>query len=256
MPKGIYAAASAMVAETRAQEVTARNMAHQTTAGYRRETALRTSFAETLLQQGRDGGLAGDGGAGVLSAGSFFSFGDGIMEPTGAPLDLGLHGDGFYRVKDDQGRTLLTRVANFAADAQGRLVTPEGWTVEGQGGPIVIPPDAGQVRVDRDGRVSTLNRVGSTLTETIVDQLRLVTVDAPTRMTALNGQYFDPGAQAQRDATHIEVHQGHLERSNVDPLHEMVEMIATQRRYDAAQRALKEQASVGGSLSDLLRGNA
>jgi flagellar basal body rod protein FlgG len=56
MPKGVYAAASAMVAETRMLEATARNVAHAQTPGYRREGQLRIGFAEVLADQGRTGG--------------------------------------------------------------------------------------------------------------------------------------------------------------------------------------------------------
>jgi flagellar basal-body rod protein FlgG len=255
MPKGIYAAASAMVVETRTQEVVARNIANLQTDGYRKETALRTSFATELAKRGAHGDLSKEGGAGVLPAGSFFSFGDGTQEATGAPLDLALHGDGFYRVRDDQGKVHLTRAAHFNTDAQGRLVTPDGWTVEGQGGPIVVPSDANRVTVDKSGRISVQSTVNGVATDTVLDQLRIVQVDQPTRMTARNGQYFDPGDQAQRDATGVEVRQGYLEHANVDPIQELVQMISGQRRYDAAQRALKEQASLGGGLSDMLRGN-
>ncbi len=108
MPKGIYAAASAMVLETRAQEINARNLANQQTPGYREESLLRNSFAEVMKGMGQQGNIAADGGAGVLPNGSFFNFTDGPLEPTYGPFDLALRGNGFFRVKDNQGQTLLT----------------------------------------------------------------------------------------------------------------------------------------------------
>jgi flagellar basal-body rod protein FlgG len=256
MPKGIYAAASAMVLETRAQEVNARNLANQQTPGYREETVLRNSFAEALRAQGRTGGVAGDGGTGVLPAGSYFNFDEGQLEPTSAPFDLALRGDGFYRVRDDQGRALLTRAAHFMPDPQGRLATPQGWLVEGQGGPITIPADAKRVSVDEGGRVAIETIENGQSTTTVIDQLRVVTVADTRQLVPLNGQYFDPAGQAETDATGYQVAQGHLEKANLEPLEQIVEMIAVQRRYDAAQRALKEQANLGGGLSELLRGGA
>ncbi len=258
MPKGIYAAASAMVVETHAQDLIARNLANSQTDGYRRESAVRTSFSEVLKQQGRTGGLDGDGGAGVLDAGGFYHFNDGQTDPTGAPLDLALHGDAFYRVRAAEGKDLLTRAAHFTVDPQGRLVTPQGWPVEGQGGPITIPKNANKVIVDKVGRVSIEvgGGDGGKPEEVLLDQLRVVTVEHPERMRAENGQYFAPGDQAQTDSRTYEVRQGQLERANIDPIHEMVDMIAVQRRYDSAQRALREQANLGGNLSDLLRGPA
>lgn len=256
MPKGIYAAASAMVVETRAQEITARNLANQQTPGYREETVRRNSFADLLRAQGNQEGIAGDGGAGVLPAGSYFSFAEGQLEATSAPYDLALRGQGFYRVRDDQGKVLLTRAGHFMPDAQGRLATPQGWLLEGQGGPITVPPDANRIVVEPNGRVVAETKQGGTIQQAVIDQVRVVTVPSPSRMTPLNGQYFDPGEQAMTDTTAVQVSQGYLEKANLEPLEQMVEMIAVQRRYDASQRALKEQANLGGGLSELLRGGA
>lgn len=251
MPKGIYAAASAMVVETRSLEVTARNLAHVQTTGYRQETARRTSFAEQLA---RTGDISADGGAGVLPNSSFFRFAAGPQEPTGAPYDLAISGEGFLRVRDSQGKLYLTRAGHLATDPSGRLLTPEGWQVEGQGGPITIPPEAKRVSIGPDGRITAHVGDGASAAAQVVDQLRLVTVAEPTRMRAENGVYFDPGDQNQVDAAQSEIHQGYLEKANVDSLQELSQMISIQRRYDAAQRALKEQANAGGNILDLLRG--
>ncbi len=256
MPKGIYAAASAMVVETRAQEINARNLANQQTAGYREESVRRNSFADMLRTQGKTEDIAGDGGAGILTSGSYFSFSEGQLEPTAAPYDLALRGEGFYRVRDDQGRTLLTRAGHFAPDAQGRLVTPQGWLVEGQGGPITVPADARRIIVDAGGRVTAETIQNGIPQQAVIDQVRVVTVADPRQLVPLNGQYFDPGEQAMSDVTNVQIAQGHLEKSNFEPLEQMVEMIAVHRRYDAAQRALKEQSNLGGGLSELLRGGS
>lgn len=251
MPKGIYAAASAMVVETRTQEVVARNLAHVQTPGYRKETALRGSFVEALHERGNGTDPAGDGGTGVISAGSWFNLtAEGKREPTGAVLDVALHGRGFFRVRNDNGDALLTRAGHFHLDTQGRLTTDDGWPVEGQGGPITIPGDARQVVIDPVGRILIDGGQGLQVT----DQLRVVSVEHPERMRPLNGQYFDPQGQTQADATGVTVQQGHLEGANLESLDQLVEMIAAHRRYDAAQRALREQANTGAGLSDLLRG--
>jgi flagellar basal body rod protein FlgG len=254
MPKGIYAAASAMVVETRNQEAVAHNLANLQTAGYRNETALRTSFAQLMAARGASGDLSTTGGAGVLNAGNYYSFTQGTLETTGAPLDLALSGDGFYRVRTDQGRELLTRAAHFSTDPQGRLVTPEGWSVEGQGGVITVPPDAGRITVSKSGAISVSSTANGVATDTVLDQLRIVRVAKPGSMAAVNGQYFDPGEQAQTDATGTLVQQGMIERSNVDSLQQLAAMIAGERRYDSAQRAFREQYKAGASLTDLLRG--
>lgn len=254
MPKGIYTAASTMYVEAQALDVAARNLAHATTPGYRKEVALRGGFAEALQQKGHRGDAATDGGTGILSQGSYFDQHQGVLEPTGAALDVAITGDAFLRVTDDKGRNLLTRAGHLTQDANGRLTTPDGWTVQGQGGAIVIPRGADGITIDPKGRIIASSSNGGVRTETTIEQLRLVVVDKPAALTPVNGQYFDPGEQPTRDATAYEVHQGQLEKSNVDPIQELVSMISIQRRYDAAQKAMREQTNAGQGFSDLLRG--
>lgn len=251
MSKGIYAAASAMLVESRALEVRSRNLANSQTAGYRREEPLRRGFDEELDANGvpHGGGINGSGGAGVVSNGSIFRFNDGLPEPTGNPLDLALSGDGFLVADSPTGR-VLTRGGNLQVDPQNRLVTQEGWPVVGQGGPVQIPAEAQSITIDARGSIQVALPGGAS---SVVDQLRIATVDKPQEMRALSGVHFDPTGQPLRDGT-ASIRQGALERSNVDPIHEMIEMISLQRRYDSAQKAISEQVNASGGFSDILRG--
>ncbi len=255
MPKLTYVAASAMQVESQALDIAARNLAHAQTTGYRKEVYLRGSFAEELKKQGKTGDLSGNGGAGVLPDQSYFIHRPGQHEQTGAPLDLALGGNGFFRVTAPDGRTLVTRAGHFQLDPQSRIVTPDGWPVQGQAGPITVPKDAERVVMDRTGRLTALVRTNNQLQEVVVDQLRLAHVERPEGMRAMNGQYFDPGDQPMTDAT-AEVRQGYLEKANLEPIQELAEMISIQRRYEAAQKALRETTNLGGNVSELLRGNA
>lgn len=254
MPKGVYIAASAMYVESSALDIAARNLAHAQTTGYRREAFVHTDFATELRdKRGAQGDLTGDGGGGILGAGSYFAHNGGSRETTGAPLDVAIEGDGFFRVQGPAGRPLLTRAGHFVTDDQGRIATPEGMLVEGQGGAIALPPDAERISIDQQGRISAYVTVNGVRTDTVVDQLRLVRVERPQDMKAVNGQYFDPGDQRQLDGEST-LHQGYLEKSNVEPIRELAEMIAIQRRYDAAQKALREMTNAGAGFSDVLRG--
>ncbi len=253
MPKGIYAAASAMVAETRLLEATSRNIAHAQTPGYRREGQLRVGFAEVLSGEGKTGGPKREGGVGVLTARSYRDFSDGTTDPTGGAYDLALHGDGFFTVRDIQGKAWLTRNGNFQLDQQGRLVTHEGHLVQGQGGPITIPEDASRVVIDQSGLITVETQSSDGIISTTLDQLRLSTVAKPREMMPTNGVYFDPAGQTVSDAA-VSVRQGSLERGNSNPVDELVQMVALQRRYDAAQKALTEQSRTGEGYSDILRG--
>jgi flagellar basal-body rod protein FlgF len=253
MPKGIYAAASAMVTETKMLETTARNIAHAQTPGYRREGVVRVGFAEILAGEGRNGGIKRDGGAGVMADGRYTEFTDGLRDPTGGTYDLALHGEGFFTVRDAQGKTWLTRNGNFKLDLQGRLATREGHLVMGQGGPITIPEDVDRVVIEESGLVTTEQGTTAGLVRSTIDQLRVTTVADLHRMPPSNGIYFDPVDQPLVD-TRAVIHQGQLERGNVNPVDELVQMVTLQRRYDSAQKALTEQSRTGEGYSDILRG--
>jgi len=253
MPKGIYAAASAMVTETRMLESTARNIAHAQTPGYRREGAIRVGFAEILAGEGRDGGIKRDGGAGVTTRGRYTEFTYGLRDPTGGTYDLALHGEGFFTVRDAQGKNWLTRNGNFQLDLQGRLITREGHLVQGQGGPIAIPEDVDRVVIEESGLVTTERNAAEGLIRTTIDQLRITTVADLHALPPSNGIYFDPADQTLVDTKAV-LHQGQLERGNVNPVDELVHMVTLQRRYDSAQKALTEQSRTGEGYSDILRG--
>lgn len=253
MPKGIYAAASAMVTETKMLESTARNIAHAQTPGYRREGVTRIGFAEILAGEGRNGGIKRDGGAGVTADGRYTEFTDGLRDPTGGTYDLALHGEGFFTVRDEQGKTWLTRNGNFKLDLQGRLTTREGHLVQGQGGPITIPEGIDRVVIEESGLVTTEQGTSEGLVRTTIDQLRVTTVANLHGMPPSNGIYFDPAEQPLIDTKAV-LHQGQLERGNVNPVDELVQMVTLQRRYDSAQKALTEQSRTGDGYSDILRG--
>lgn len=253
MPKGVYAAASAMLTESRALEAVTANLANAQSAGYRRQIALRTGFDQVLAERGRQGGIAADGGAGVRDAGTTHAFDQGEFESTGNPLDLGLGGPGFFRVRDGE-RELLTRSGAFRLDEQRRIVNDHGWTLQGQAGDIAIPAETHSVRVDEGGRVyaEVLLPAGG-VEHRFIDQIRIAEVADPHALGVVNGQYF-LGAEDQPDQPTALVRQGHVERANVNSITELVDLIAIQRRYEAAQRALRQQNEAGRGFSDILRG--
>lgn len=250
--KGIYAAASAMYTERRSLDVVAHNLANAQTVGYRRAEALRGSFAETLAEQGRTGGIDGDGGAGIYGEGVWRDFSQGSSRETARELDLFIQGDGFFMVEHPDGDELLTRAGHFEVDEQGRLVGQHGWPVLGQDGPIQLPQEALGFQVDEGGRLFALVQGDNGVVNQFLEQIRLVSVDDTGALQARNGQYFDPGNQELRDSEGIRIHQGRLEDANLDPVSELVKMITIQRNYDAAQRALRQHDQVGQGYSEII----
>lgn len=252
MPKGIYAAASAMYTERRSLDAIAQNLANAQSAGYRRAEALRSSFAETLADQGRTGGIEGDGGAGIHEAGVWRDFSQGQTRETTRQLDVALSGDGFLMVEASDGEQLLTRAGNFNIDTENRLIGNHGWPVMGQGGAIQMPQEAMGFEIDEGGRIYALIQGDNGLESQFIDQLRVVNVADTEALQPRNGQYFGTGGQEVTDSTTTKVFQGRLEEANIDAVTELVKMITLQRHYDAAQKALTKQARLGEGYSEII----
>ncbi len=256
MPKGIYAAASAMMADSRAVDVISHNIANAQSPGFRRVVALRESFAESLAAQGRTGVINEDGGGGVFQQGVYRSFQNGQIMETGNTFDVALQGSGFFMVASPEG-DYVTRAGNFTRNEKGQMTNSESWPLLGQGGPITLPADASDVEIDRSGRVYAVVPTDNGAERRFVDQIRIVEVDPgqAQKLTAINGQYFSVDNKFLSDTKETDVLQGRLENANVDSIHELVDMMAVQRRYEASQKALYSQLNKGGKYSEILRGS-
>jgi flagellar basal body rod protein FlgG len=194
----------------RRQEVMANNLANVSTPGFKGERV----FAR-LMEDGGPAAVARDD----LRGGS--------VSETGRPLDIAMEGDGFLVVKTDQGERYL-RGGSFTLDPTGQIVTEDGYTVLGEGGPIILPP--GEVRVERDGNILV---DGATM-----GRLRVERPGAsPVREGA--NRWVPDGEGETVERAEVKIRQGHLENSNVDPVSALVEMIEIQRAYSAIQRSVQ-----------------
>lgn len=255
MPKGVYAAASAMRADSRAVDAISHNIANAQTPGFRRAVPIRESFSNAMRGSDDKAAIERDGGAGVYLEGVYHNFNNGQINETGNPLDVALLGTGFLMVQSPDG-DLLTRAGHFTRTAAGQLVTPDGWPVLGQGGPIVLPAEASGIEIDKAGRVYAVVPTDIGRERVFVNQMRMVDVEAENldQLQAINGQYFAADQTLYRDTRDTEILQGRLENANIDPIKELVDMVAVQRRYEAAQKALTTQINNDASYSEILRG--
>lgn len=156
----------------------------------------------------------------------------GHLKETGNRLDLALMGEGFFKVRTPDG-DYLTRDGSFKLTNDGRLVTPRGFEVLGEGGPVVIPPGSA-VDVDPSG---ALHANGQAL-----DTFQLVNVDDVKALQKIGNNLYqiDPESNAQEVApTDLSVEQGYLEAGNVEVVTEMVAMIETQRSFEMYTKIMK-----------------
>lgn len=208
----------------REMQVIAHNLANATTTGFRREGVIFSEYVRGLAGQEAPLSMA------AANARQTFLTQGGLSQTDGA-LDLAIEGPGFFRIATEQGER-LTRAGHFALNAEGEIVTPDGFRLLDDGGaPIQVPPGA-TLTVSRDGTIAADGQPVGSLTP--------VAPEDPADIRRQAGALFEPtGPVAPVEGA--TVLQGFLEDSNVSPIAEMARMIAVQRAYEAGQAFLDRE---------------
>ena len=213
------------------------NLANAMTPSYKREVSVQRpltteplgrSFAETMEQvPTAASGTASRDRLATLDVTRDMR--PGTLRPTGQNLDLALAGPGFFEVTTESGPA-YTRSGQFQVDARGRLVSAKGLPVMGIAGEIVL--NGSQPTVDASGVVSDQGRV--------IAQLKVVDFDHRETLQVLDGGLFSAGTSGRLLAGQdVQVRQGFLENSNVNAMHEMVEVMQTMRHFESLQKAVQ-----------------
>lgn len=249
MIRGIYTALSALNVFEIKQSVIANNIANIDTPGFKKDTFSVESQDEAELfrfASEENPAFVGTLPLSVQPQVDFSTdFSQGRLEATGNPFDLAIEGEGFFVVQTEEGMA-YTRAGNFARGADGRLVTLQGYPVQGEAGDIVLP-ERGEVVVDEEGNV----RVGGEL----VGRLRVVRFPDPQLLEKRGENLFQaPEGVLPEEATGYTIHQGFLEKSNLDIVEAMVRMIEALRGYELAQRAVVTQdEALGKAVNEIPR---
>ncbi|MBF9035249.1 flagellar hook-basal body complex protein [Rhodobacterales bacterium HKCCE2091] len=203
----------------------ANNIANISTTGFRGEGAVFAEHVATL-------GHGQDSLSMAAAVGRRMDMSQGGLTRTGSAYDLAIEGDGFFLVETPDGER-LTRAGHFTPDANGELVTPDGYRLLDAGGaPVFVPPDARSVSVASDG---TLSADGNPLTV-----IGLWQPNEADDLQHRTGVLFEApgGVQPVLEYT---VMQGFLEESNVNPVTEIARMIEVQRAYELGQSFLESE---------------
>ena len=157
-------------------------------------------------------------------------FSQGVLAPTGNPLDLALSGKGFFAVNGPAG-ALYTRNGNFRVSPAGLLVTAEGYPVRGTGGTTVKLASGRTVEIGADGTVRQDGR--------IIGQLEVVDFTSTAGLSKQSRSYFSNGdARARTAPAPAAVEQGKLEAANVGPAEAAVRLIDVMRQFEMLQKAV------------------
>jgi len=256
MIKGLYAAASAMLANLSRQGALSHNIANLDTPGFKQIMVSLDDFIHTPVIYPPVGAKAlqwiGNLGLGVEATPEETDFTPGALQDTGQALDLALvdtaEGYGFFRLQTPNGEA-YTRDGRFSRDIEGNLVTVEGYAVLDQNGqPINIPEGLVSITSDGvilvDGEASAQMGLAS-FTDPSTDLVR----DLPNTFVALDAAAGDQGLA---DGNSPQVIQGFLEMANANAAQLTTQMVAVTRAYEAAQQMVQTQDELlGRTISSL-----
>ena len=212
--------------------VIASNVANASTDGYKREATVFTEYV--------DAGMAPGGVSMGAMRARWADRGQGALLATGGTFDLAVEGPGMFAV-DRRGEVLLTRAGSFQTNADGVLVTKEGWPVLDEGGGLIeVPPETLDVTISPDGTVS-LDGLATA---------RLGVFGAPPGTLERAGDTLFRAKAGYAILDEPSVRQGFLERSNVNPVTEIARLTEAQRLFEAGQDLLNTEHK---RLEDMIR---
>ncbi len=262
MIRALMTSASGMKAQQKQVDTVANNIANVNTAGYKR-TGL--TFRSLLYQTYREPGAPTSEsqmnptglqiGSGVEIAGSRRQFRQGELEPTGAQFDIAINGQGFFQIILPNGEERYTRDGHFQRDGDGTVVTSEGYPLTSMPN---IAADVIEVSVAEDGTVTT--RTSESDTGSSPGTLSLFRFTNPEGLKAQGGNLYSEtsssGAPQQKnpgDSGTGRLVQGHVERSNVEVVDELVHLIVAQRNYEVNSRAVRAADEMLQQVNQMIR---
>jgi len=248
MIRSLYTAATGMEAQQLNLDITANNLANVSTTGFKKS---RVDFQDLLYQTIRSaGGTQAQGvqvptgvqvGLGTRIGATQKVFTTGDMISTGNPLDVAIEGDGFFQVRLPSGEIAYTRDGSFKRDADGKLVTSDGYALEPA---VTIPSGALDVTIGEDGSV-TATVQGQTEPQPC-GNIELVNFLNPAGLMSQGRNLFISTVASGEPVTGTpgqdglgKLSSGYLEMANVKVVEEMVNLITAQRAYEVNSKSIQ-----------------
>lgn len=246
MIRGLYTSGYSMITLNRKMDTVANNMANVNTNGFKKDNVVFEEFSDVLAQRLYDTTLPTRATSNI---GRMTMFNDvasvhtdytqGAFEDTHINTDVSINGDdsAFFTVavQDNEGnfREYYTRDGSFKLNADGMLVTKDGYPVMGNNGPIYL--EGNEFTISSKGEITQKNQV--------IDTLKIKKVENPESLRKYGYNLLSTTDESTDGTFNGTVLQGFTERSNVDSIKEMVDMIAIMRAYESNQKLIQYQDS-------------
>jgi flagellar basal-body rod protein FlgG len=263
MIRALFSAGSGMQAQQMNIDNIAHNLANANTAGFKmRRTQFQDLLYQNFIQPGAAAGaqtVVPSGlqlGLGTRPVSNEISFAQGNFTQTNNPLDMVIQGKGLFQVRRPTGEIAYTRGGNFHLDRDGNLVTADGDPLEPQ---VTIPPEAQSITIAGDGTVSYL--LPGQAAAQIAGQIQLANFVNPAGLNSLGRNLYlptdasgeptlgQPGGQEGLGT----LLQGYTEASNVSVVEEFINMIVSQRAYEANSKVVRAADEMYQQVNNMTR---
>ncbi len=249
MMRALFSAGSGMQAQQMNVDNIAHNLANANTVGFK---ARRTQFQDLLYQNFIQPGSAAGAqtivpsglqlGLGARPVANEIIFAQGSFTQSNNPLDLVIQGRGFFQVRRPTGEVAFTRSGNFHLDRDGNLVTADGDPLEPQ---ITLPPEAQSVTIAADGTVSFI--LPGQAASQLAGQVQLANFTNPAGLNAIGRNLYLPTDASGEPTVGLpggqeglgSLLQGYTESSNVSVVEEFINLIISQRAYEANSKVVR-----------------
>ncbi len=256
-------AATGMMAQELNVEVISNNIANMRTTGFKR---VRAEFQDLLYQDLRRVGATSSDSGTTVPTGIQIGFGvktgatsrvmsQGSLTNTEKELDLAIRGEGFFEISLPNGETAYTRDGSFELDADGRLVTLDGYEVQPG---ITIPNNARSITINKEGTVEVL--VDGNTAPQQAGQLQLTRFVNKGGLEAIGDNLFletpASGSPSQGNPGQTgfgDLLQKFLESANVNAVSELSDLIAAQRAYEMNARVISASDEMMSATTNILR---
>ncbi|AYM61363.1 flagellar basal-body rod protein FlgG [Agrobacterium fabrum] len=261
--RALAIAATGMDAQQTNLEVIANNIANINTTGYKR---ARAEFTDLLYQTERMQGVPNRANQAIVPEGANIGLGvqtsavrnihtQGNLIETGNKLDIAIIGQGWFQIEAADGSTLYSRAGAFNKNADGNLVTVDGYNVIPN---INIPTDAQDITITRTGQVTA--RIGNAADFTQLGQLTIANFANEAGLKPLGDNLFSqtpasgaPVVGVPDDPSYGYVKQSYLEGSNVDAVKEITDLITAQRAYEMNSKVITTADEMASIVSKNLK---
>ena len=259
--RALTIAATGMAAQEQNLEVIANNISNLNTTGFKR---ARAEFTDLIYQSERLMGVASRGRDATVPGGAQIGLGvrtaavrtvqiQGALTNTGNSLDLAINGRGWFQITTLAGTTTYTRDGSLNTNAQGQIVTNDGYLLSPA---ITIPVNATNVVISQSGQVS-VTIPGQTTPQTL-GQITVANFVNEAGLMPLGGNLYQqtsasgsPTVGVPGDTAFGSIQQGYVEASNVDPVMEITNLISAQRAYEMNSKVIQAGDQMSGTISNL-----